>query len=137
MDLGNYRRYRFEDFHGETALDLRERGVLVAPPYVARTPFVTRFANPCRIVLTGWALLKNAIYRYGVDHALPLSDHADFDELLQTIERVAPKQVFLHHGYVNEFTETLRSRGITAQPARPEAQLSLFPSDGNPVEKSP
>ena len=130
--LGRYRRYRFEDFHGDAGqrVDLRERGVLVAPPYVARTAFVTRFDNPLRIIATGWALLQNAIYRYGVDHALCLSDHADFDELIDLIERVAPRKVFTHHGY-REFADHLRSRGIDAELARPDAQLSLF--EGLPI----
>jgi len=125
VTLGRYRRYAFEDFHGERALDLRERGVLVAPPSCARSSLVTRFDNPCRIILTGWALLKGAIYRYGVDYALPLSDHADFDELIELVERVRPKKVFTHHGY-REFAEHLRQRGLDAEPARPDAQLLLF-----------
>jgi Cft2 family RNA processing exonuclease len=127
VSLGRYRRYRFEDFHGDAAerVDLRERGVLIAPPYVARTAFVTRFDNPLRIIATGWALLKNAIYRYGVDHAVPISDHADFDELLELIDRVRPRKVFTHHGY-KEFVDHLRSRGIDAELARPDAQLMLF-----------
>jgi Cft2 family RNA processing exonuclease len=125
VPLGRYRRYAFEDFHGAGALDLRERGVLVAPPNVARSGFVTRFENPCRIVMTGWGLLKNAKYRYGVDHVLPLSDHADFDELLETVERVRPRKVFTHHGY-REFAETLRARGIDATPARKDPQMMLF-----------
>jgi Cft2 family RNA processing exonuclease len=125
VSVGAYRRYSYADFHGDAALDLRERGVLIAPPYVARTPFVTRFKNPCRIVVTGWALLSNAIYRYGVDHALPLSDHADFDELLELIDRVRPKKVFTHHGFP-QFVDELRRRGIDAELARPDAQLSLF-----------
>ena len=124
--LGSYRKYVFEDFHGPAPLDLRERGVLVAPPQVARSGFVTRFENPCRIIMTGWGLLKNAIYRYGVDHALPLSDHADFDELLDLIELVRPKKVFTHHGY-REFAETLRSRGIDTSVAWNDPQLTLFP----------
>ena len=125
VPLGTSRRYRREDFDGPKALDLPKRGVLIAPPHVARTGFVTRFKDPCRIVLTGWALLKNAKYRYGVDHALPLSDHADFDELLETVERVRPKRIFTHHGY-REFADTLRARGHDATLARPDAQLSLF-----------
>lgn len=125
VQVGPVRRYRFEDFHGPAALDLRERGVLVAPPNVARSAFVTRFDNPCRMIVTGWALLKNAIYRYGVDHALPLSDHADFDELLELIERVHPRKIFTHHGYP-EFVDHLRSRGLDAELARPADQLSLF-----------
>jgi putative mRNA 3-end processing factor len=123
--LGAYRRYYFEDFHGPGALDLRERGVLVAPPQVARSGFSTRFGNPVRIMMTGWALLKGAVYRYGVEHALPLSDHADFDELLELVEKVGPKRVYTHHGY-REFADTLRNRGIEARPAKKDRQMTLF-----------
>jgi putative mRNA 3-end processing factor len=125
VPLGRLRRYRREDFHGPAALDLHERGVLVAPPHVARTSFVTAFDNPLRVVLTGWAVLKDAKYRYGVDHALPLSDHADFDELLELVETVTPRKVYTHHGY-REFADELRKRGIDAELACPDAQLSLF-----------
>ena len=125
VKLGPYRRYNAWDFHGPRALPLEERGVLVAPPNVARGGFVTRFENPCRIVLTGWAMLKNAQYRYGVDHALPLSDHADFTELMELVERVRPKKVYSHHGY-KEFADILRAKGYDAELARPDAQLQLF-----------
>ena len=123
--LGTYRRYNAVDFHGGKALPLEQRGVLVAPPHVARSGFVTRFDNPCRIILTGWAMLKNAKYRYGADHALPLSDHADFDELLELVERVSPKKIYSHHGY-KEFADILRSRGHDAELARPDEQMRLF-----------
>lgn len=125
VPLGRFRRYAFEDFHGPAALDLRERGVLVAPPNCARSAFVTRFDNPCRIILTGWAMLKNAKYRYGVDHALPLSDHADFDELMELIERVRPRKIFTHHGY-REFADTLRGMGLDATCAKKDPQMTLF-----------
>lgn len=125
VELGPYRRYAFEDFHGAKALDLAERGALIAPPHVARTAFVTRFAKPLRIVMTGWAIQSNAAYRYGVDHALPLSDHADFDELLELIDRVRPKKILTHHGY-REFVDHLRARGHDADLARPDEQMWLF-----------
>jgi Cft2 family RNA processing exonuclease len=125
VDLGTYRRYAYADFHGPAALDLRERGVLVAPPNCARAGFSTRFENPYRIVMTGWALQKNAIYRYGVEHALPLSDHADFDELMELIERVQPKKIYSHHGY-REFADILKAKGHDAELARPDEQLTLF-----------
>ena len=125
VGLGAYRRYEAADFHGPRALPLEERGVLVAPPQVARSGFVTRFNEPCRVMLTGWGLLKNAVYRYGVDHVLPLSDHADFDELLELFERVRPKKIYSHHGY-REFADTLRARGHDAELARPDGQMRLF-----------
>ena len=125
LRVGAVRRYRYEDFHGRDAIDLRERGVLVAPPHVARSGFVTRFDRPLRIVCTGWAMLRGAQYRYGVDHAIPMSDHADFAELLELIDRVRPRKIYTHHGYP-EFVDHLRARGLDATLARPDAQLSLF-----------
>ncbi len=125
VPLGKSRAYVAADFHGKRALDLADRGVLVAPPQVARTGFVTKFDNPCRIMMSGWALRKGAIYSYGVDHALPLSDHADFDELLELIDRVRPRKVYTHHGF-RDFPDHLRQRGIDAELARPDAQLRLF-----------
>jgi Cft2 family RNA processing exonuclease len=125
VPLGAYRRYAAEDFHGPAALDLRERGVLVAPPQVARSGFVRRFERPCRVMMSGWGLMKNAIYRYGVDHALPLSDHADFDELLELVERVGPRKVYTTHGY-REFAETLRGKGLDAECVVKDPQLNLF-----------
>lgn len=123
--LGPVRRYAATDFHGPRALDLAERGVLVAPPSVARSPFVTRFERPFRVVLTGWAVMPGAQYRYGVDAALPLSDHADFDELFELIDLVRPKHVYTHHGFP-DFVDQLRMRGISATLARPDPQLRLF-----------
>ena len=75
--------------------------------------------------MSGWALLKGAQYRYGVDHVLPLSDHADFDELLELVDRVRPKQVYTLHGYP-DFVDHLLARGIKAALAKPDPQLRLF-----------
>ncbi len=125
VHLGAYRRYAAADFHGPDALELSERGALIAPPNVARSAFVAKFKNPLRIMLSGWSLLKGAVYRYGVDHVLPLSDHADFDELMELIERVRPKKIFTHHGF-REFADILKSKGLDATVARPDDQLMLF-----------
>ena len=125
VPLGVTRPYVAADFHGKKAIDLAERGVLVGPPQVARSGFVTKFDNPVRIMMSGWALRKGAIYSYGVDHALPLSDHADFDELLELIDRVHPKKIYTHHGF-KDFPELLRRRGLDADLAKPDGQMLLF-----------
>lgn len=126
VPLGPWRRYAREDFHGPKAIPLEERGVLIAPPNCARAPFMTSFPHRYSAVMSGWGLEKNAKYRYGVDDVFPLSDHADHTELLETIDRVRPKVIWLHHGYTREFGEELRAKGLDARPAEPEAQLQLF-----------
>ena len=83
---------RFADFHGPARSTSASAACSSRRRTAPRSGFCTRFDNPCRIIMTGWAMLKNAIYRYGVDHALPLCDHADFDELMELIDRVRPEE---------------------------------------------
>jgi len=77
------------------------------------------------IAATGWAIDPRTKYRWGVDHALPLSDHADYDQLLETVERVAPQEIYCTHG-PEEFADLLRDKGFNAHPLAPRAQRMLF-----------
>ena len=65
--------------------------------------------------MTGWAIDPAWRWRLGVDYAVPLSDHADFDELIECIERVQPGIIYCTHGPA-EFVDLLRERGHNAYP---------------------
>jgi len=76
-------------------------------------------------MLSGWAIQPSAKYRYGVDVALPLSDHADHPELHETVEIVKPRRIYLVHGSTREFAAELRARGHDARALGAEDQLEL------------
>jgi len=76
-------------------------------------------------MISGWAVDPNAIYRYQVDAAFPLSDHADYDDLLRYVELVGPKRVFTLHGFAAQFARDLRARGIEAWALTEENQMEL------------
>jgi hypothetical protein len=67
------------------------------------------------IGVTGWAVDPAWRWRLGVDYAVALSDHADFDELLECIERVEPAVIYCTHGPA-EFVTYLRRAGHNAHP---------------------
>jgi putative mRNA 3-end processing factor len=75
--------------------------------------------------VTGWAVDPRTKYRWGVDHAIPLSDHADYDQLLRAIEIVHPKVVYCTHG-PESFVERVRDRGFEAHPLGRPSQRRLF-----------
>jgi putative mRNA 3-end processing factor len=81
--------------------------------------------HPVSIVATGWAMDPGIKYQYRVDHALPLSDHADFDELLETAERVGAAEIHCTHG-PPEFVGHLRAAGFNAHPITGRFQLRMF-----------
>ncbi|MHC2069730.1 MBL fold metallo-hydrolase [Bremerella sp. T1] len=64
--------------------------------------------------VTGWAQDPQRRRSAPNDHWIPLSDHADFDQLIQAVEIVAPKAVFCTHG-PKTFVDELRSRGHDAR----------------------
>jgi DNA ligase-1 len=88
--------------------------VVICPPQSRDSSFVRKIPRARTAVITGWAIDPNAIYRYQCDAGFPLSDHADFPDLLKFVEAVNPKRVLTVHGFTADFARTLRERGIEA-----------------------
>ena len=99
--------------------------VIIAPPMPGRSESLA-WVHPKRTaVATGWALDRSTLYRNGCDAAFPLSDHADFPDLLAFVEKVQPKLVYTVHGFAKEFAATLRTRGIEAWAIGQQNQMDL------------
>jgi DNA ligase-1 len=88
--------------------------VVVCPPGAAAVSELRCHPGSRVAVLTGWAMQRGARFRYGADLAIPLSDHAGYDDLLRAVEAVNPQRVFTVHGYAREFAADLRARGWDA-----------------------
>ncbi len=99
--------------------------VVIAPPGGSLSRL--RAAHPpVRVaVVTGWALEPGARFRYRADAAFPLSDHADFPDLVAFVRRVNPRKVLTLHGFAEDFATHLRGLGIEAQALDPRPQLEL------------
>ncbi|MDQ8208112.1 MBL fold metallo-hydrolase RNA specificity domain-containing protein [Coraliomargarita sp. SDUM461003] len=102
-------------------LNMRDCIVVMPPAVLKKMP-----RKDCLVAMvSGWGMDGSAKYRYGVDEVLPLSDHADFPDLLQFVDQVAPKTVYATHGYEQAFAATLRGRGYTAWSLAQNDQLEL------------
>jgi ATP-dependent DNA ligase I len=99
--------------------------VVICPPTANRTRLVQRIKNRRTAILTGWALNPATIYRYQCDAAFPLSDHADYPDLIKYVELIQPKRVFTVHGFAREFAADLRRRGIEAWSLGEDNQLEF------------
>lgn len=99
--------------------------VLICPPGVARSETLRSLGKTRVAMLTGWAMDPGCRFQHQAHAAFPLSDHADFDELVEMVKRVGPKQVYTLHGFASDFAQTLRDMGFNAQALSEEDQLSL------------
>ena len=99
--------------------------VLLFPPSNGRSTVLKKLKVCRTAMLTGWALQPGARFRHQVDEIFPLSDHADYPELLETVEQVKPRRVYLVHGYTREFAADLRARGFEAWTLDKADQLEM------------
>jgi Cft2 family RNA processing exonuclease len=91
--------------------------VLIVPPHLHKS-IKKSLKLPVRsVLLSGWA---NGVhgFRYHSDTAIPLSDHADFSDLLAFVKKVNPAKIYTVHGFA-EFPDILKSMGYDADLLRP------------------
>jgi putative mRNA 3-end processing factor len=85
---------------------------IVIPPGRRHLP-LPGVKKPVRIAVTGWAGDPSAKFRLGVDHAIPLSDHADYDDLFAAVEQINPREIHCTHGPTS-FVDRLLEAGWNA-----------------------
>lgn len=111
-----YERYQADAVAGK---------VLICPPSANRSRMLEKIRDKRVAMISGWAVDPNAVYRYQVDAAFPLSDHADYTDLLRYVELVQPQRVLTLHGFAAEFARDLRERGVEAWALSAENQMEL------------
>jgi putative mRNA 3-end processing factor len=91
--------------------------IVIAPPSVngsswirRMTPFVTGSAS-------GWMAFRGAKNRNALDKGFPLSDHCDFQGLLDSISATGAEKIIATHGYSDLFSKYLRELGYDARTA--------------------
>ena len=112
-----YERYKANDVAGK---------VLICPPSANRSRMIEKIPSRRVAMISGWAVDPNAKYRYQVDVAFPLSDHADYTDLVRYVELVQPQRVLTLHGFAAEFARDLRDRGLEAWALSEQNQLELM-----------
>ena len=100
--------------------------VIIAPPNSLKTMQKVALDPMRTAAITGWAMDSSCRFRSGTDAAFPLSDHADYDGLLELVKLVQPKKVFTVHGFTREFAQTLRAQGVDALAPGWHEQMALF-----------
>jgi DNA ligase-1 len=112
----DYERYNAKEVAGK---------VLICPPSANRSRMLDKIPEKRVAMISGWAVDPNAVYRYQVDAAFPLSDHADYTDLIRYVELVKPERVLTLHGFAAQFARDLRDRGIEAWALSEENQMEL------------
>ena len=72
--------------------------IVLAPPSAIADRWARRLADPVTCLASGWMTVRQRARAKGVELPLVISDHADWPELLQTLDDVGAPEVWVTHG---------------------------------------
>lgn len=86
--------------------------VVIAPPSADGSTWMKKFLPYSVGVCSGWMQVRGNVRRRNVDEGFALSDHADWDGLLQSIHATGAEKVFVTHGFQSAFSRYLNEKQI-------------------------
>ncbi len=91
-----------------------KNAVIVAPPSAEGTSWMRRFAPYSVGICSGWMQVRGNQRRKNADAGFVLSDHSDWNGLLEAVKATNAHKVFVTHGFQSVFSRYLNEIGITA-----------------------
>lgn len=84
--------------------------LLICPTGSRRSPFIEKLRRKGAVTaaVSGWAVEPSYKYRMGVDETFPLSDHSDYNDLLEFADKCDPSLVLTFHGFDRDLARGIK-----------------------------
>jgi len=104
----------------DTPKEAFKNSIVLAPPSADGSPWMRRFAPYSVGICSGWMQVRGNQRRRNADAGFALSDHADWNGLLQTVQATGAEKVYITHGFQSVFSRYLNELGIDAAEVKTE-----------------
>lgn len=94
--------------------------IVIAPSGADGSNWIKRFAPYSVGVCSGWMQVRGNTRRRNADAGFALSDHADWEGLLNAVKATGAEKVFATHGFQAAFSRYLNEQGIEAAEVKTE-----------------
>jgi putative mRNA 3-end processing factor len=89
--------------------------VVLAPPSTLADRWSRTLPDMLPIMASGWMQIRARARQRRAEMALIVSDHADWQDLIRTVEETQAKEVWITHGRTDALEYELKRRGIKAK----------------------
>jgi putative mRNA 3-end processing factor len=95
--------------------DTFKGAIVLCPPSALGDRWTRRFPDPLPAAASGWMRVRARARQRDVELPLVISDHADWDELIQTVRDIQPGMVWVTHGREDALVHQVQAMGIRAE----------------------
>jgi putative mRNA 3-end processing factor len=92
--------------------------IVLAPPSALADRWSRRLSDPLTALASGWMRVRQRAKAKGIELPLVISDHADWPELLQTLDDVGAPEIWVTHGAEEALIHAASARGFRARALR-------------------
>ncbi len=96
------------------AADRWSSGLIVAPPSTLGSVWLRKFKKASTAFASGWMMVRGNRRRRNVDRGFVVSDHADWNGLIEAIDASQAERVLLTHGQTGPMVRYLQQQGLEA-----------------------
>ncbi len=89
--------------------------IVIAPLSALADRWSRRFPDPVAAFASGWMQVRARARQRGVELPLVISDHADWDELIATVDEIRPGELWITHGREEALARWAELHGIKAR----------------------
>ena len=89
--------------------------IVLSPPSALGDRWSRRLADPLTAFASGWMRVRGRARQRGVELPLVISDHADWPELIRTIEETGAAEIWVTHGREEALVHQARKMGRRAR----------------------
>lgn len=98
----------------ETTREELKGAIVIAPSSAEGTAWMKRFPNHSIGICSGWMQVRGNVRRKNADAGFVISDHADWNGLLQAVTATGAETVYTTHGFQSAFSRYLSEKGMQA-----------------------
>ena len=89
--------------------------IIIAPPAALKDKWVRKFPDVRYCLASGWMIIKQRVKQSKIELPLVISDHADWNELTNTILNSEAKKIWLTHGRTDALEYWCKTKNINAK----------------------
>lgn len=112
------------------------KALVVAPPAVAGSSWLRRLGRYSLGMASGWMQIRGTRRRRALDRGFILSDHVDWQALMDTIRETEADECWVTHGYSDIVARHLRENGLNAKSIETRFEGELLDSESESADSS-
>jgi putative mRNA 3-end processing factor len=110
INIGNFEKASSKD------KNFYEGKIIIAPPSALKDRWSRRFPNPIVSMASGWMTVKQRAKQQGIELPLVISDHSDWNELLDTINKSKARNILITHGQEDALVYYCKKQNLISKP---------------------